>query len=639
MYRTPFLIALLSAFLSIAPSHADPTPSNAQQVIHLLDYMAVEYPEFVQNGQILNADEYAEQVEFSHTVAQAVGSFPDNRARSDLLQQARQLNAMIESRAAGREVVAQARALQRNLISAYGIRITPARAPDLDRGQQLYNTACIGCHGLAGDGSGPQSRGLEPAPTDFTARDRQMQRSVLGLFNTISLGVDGTSMVPYSHLSADDRWALAFYVSLFSASDAERALGAERWRAASNAIRPTQSLEQLVSATPEEALAQGKASYAVLAYLRSNPQSLSSADLSDPIVTTIAKLRDSQRHYGAGDPDAAYQAAIDAYLDGFELAEARLPSSTRVRLEQEMAAFRSLLKSDPGVETVHDAAEALIRALEPLVATEKADASPATNFAASLIIILREGLEAMLVIVAIAAFLVRSGRRDALVYVHAGWVGALIMGVATWFVSTAIIQITGAQREVTEGVTALLSAALLLYAGYWLHDRSHSVRWQSFIRSQVSDTMTSGQLWGLALVSFLAVYREVFETVLFMQALWVQADGPAQGALIGGSLAGAALLLAAAWVISRMSMKLPLGLFFGASAAFLALLAVIFAGRGVAALQAAGKLALDPVDFFEGIPALGLYPNIQALTLQALMVITIVACILYTRAPTRRQQQ
>jgi high-affinity iron transporter len=296
-----------------------------------------------------------------------------------------------------------------------------------------------------------------------------------------------------------------------------------------------------------------------------------------------------------------------------------------------------LLRSNPTVEQVNRAADDLTSEFAAArSAALDAGASSATHFASSFIIILREGLEAVLVLAAIAAFLVRSGRRDAVAYVHFGWIAALAAGAVTWLVSSTLFALSGAQRETTEGVTALLAAVLLLYAGYWLHSKSHATRWQSYIRSELSGALSSGQLWTLALVSFLAVYREAFETVLFMQALWLQATGPARGALMGGVASGATVLILAAWLITRFSLRLPLGLFFGASALFLAVLAVIFAGKGIAALQAAGKLPMSPADF-PGLPALGIYPNWQGLALQIAIVALIVMGFMYSRTAVRRE--
>jgi high-affinity iron transporter len=135
-------------------------------------------------------------------------------------------------------------------------------------------------------------------------------------------------------------------------------------------------------------------------------------------------------------------------------------------------------------------------------------------------------------------------------------------------------------------------------------------------------------MWALALVSFLAVYREAFETVLFYQALWTQA-APAYVPVLSGVLAAAVTLVGLGWLLLRGSIHLPLGLFFGATSALLVLLAVIFAGKGIAALQEAGTLPVEPINF-PGIPALGVYPDLLVLLLQAGLILIIAGVFVYT---------
>jgi high-affinity iron transporter len=136
-------------------------------------------------------------------------------------------------------------------------------------------------------------------------------------------------------------------------------------------------------------------------------------------------------------------------------------------------------------------------------------------------------------------------------------------------------------------------------------------------------------MWALALVSFLAVYREAFETVLFYQALWVQV-APAYVPVLGGLISAAGALAILGWLIFRGSIRLPLGLLFGATSLLLALLAVVFVGKGIAALQEAGTLPVNPVNI-PNLPALGLYPSLQGLVLQTLVVLVIASAFAYTR--------
>jgi high-affinity iron transporter len=296
-----------------------------------------------------------------------------------------------------------------------------------------------------------------------------------------------------------------------------------------------------------------------------------------------------------------------------------------------MMDLRGAIDSGAPVARVEEAAgnaQALLSQSRERLAGERLSA-PAT-FAASLIILLREGLEAVLVLAAIFAFLGKVGRGDAKRYAHAGWIAALVLGVVTWYVSAKLIAISGASREVTEGVTALVSAAMLLYVGFWLHDKTHAEAWQAFIRGRVGGALSGGTLWTLASISFLAVYRELFETILFYEALGAQSGPEGHGALVAGLAVGAVLLAICAWAIIRYSARLPLSLFFNVSAVLLALLAVVFTGQGVAALQEAGWLSVSRITF-PTVPLLGLFPTLQSLGAQLAVAALIAAVIAWSR--------
>jgi high-affinity iron transporter len=248
---------------------------------------------------------------------------------------------------------------------------------------------------------------------------------------------------------------------------------------------------------------------------------------------------------------------------------------------------------------------------------------------------LREGLEAILVVAAIVALLVKAGRRDALPYIHAGWVSALVLGGVTWALASSVISLSGATRETTEGVTALAAAAVLLYVGFWMHGKAYSARWRAFIEARLGGAVSSRTKWALALVSFLAVYREAFEMVLFSQVLWLEAGADGRAGVGAGFVAAAITLVGLAWLAVRGGLRLPLGVFFGGTSALLALLAVVFAGKGVAALQEAGLLPVSPVGA-PALPMVGLYPNAQGLMLQAALVLIIAGGFFHTHRSVRR---
>ena len=616
---------LLAAIFLLASLGA--RAQDAALAVHLLDYIAVDYAEAVAGGKVRNAGEYKEMAEFAASVVDAIGKLPPAPEKAALEDSATRLASRVGAKAEPAEVSAAAGKLRQAVVAAYHVAIGPKRAPDLVRGGAIYAERCSSCHGANGLGDGIAARGLEPAPSNFHDRERQRLRSAHGLFNTVTRGVEGTSMRAFADLPEDDRWALAYIVANFGASDAERARGQSLWQAADKSEWSTHAAVAGRTAAEVE-LAGGADGVAIQAYLRAHPSVLDSGRPS-PIAFARENLERSRALHAKGDIDGATRAALTAYLEGFELVEASLgavDADLARRVEAAMVGYRNALESGSAAEVraLADRADALLAESQGALSTSL---SAPASFAASLVILLREGLEAVLVVAALLAFLRRGGQAHAIRYVHAGWIAALALGAATWYVATTLVAVSGAHREVTEGVLGLVAAAMLLYVGFWLHDKSSAQAWQRFLMRGAG----RGASWGLALMAFLAVYREVFETVLFYQALWLQAHG--QEAAIAAGVGVALVALAAiTFAMLRWSLRMPLGLFFGAGGILLAVLAVIMAGNGVAALQEAGWLPVTPVGFVS-VSWLGIHPNAQAIGTQLLLAILVIALL---RASSRR---
>lgn len=617
------IIFFVSILCSLAVAKTAGAQESAQTALHLLDYIAVDYPEAVNAGRVKNADEYREMREFAAQVGASLAVLPEKPERAGLLKQASALSKRIDAKASPVEVAAEAHALRGAVIHAYKLQIAPKVAPDLQAGASLYENQCAACHGAQGRGDGAAGRGLDPAPSNFHDVERMAQRSVYGLYNTITLGVEGTGMASYRQLSEADRWAVAFYVADFAGTDEARARGAALWTAGKGRDSFPDLTNVATLSANETRERFGDDGVALQAHLRANPAAVTAAKPS-PIEFAIAMLDKSLEAYRKGARAEATQLAIQAYLEGFELIESSLQNidaGLMARAERELMAYRGLLQSGATIEQAEtQAATARALLVEARAKLGGVQLSSATTFVSALVILLREGAEAILVVAAILAFLARAGRADARRWVHAGWIAALVLGAVTWAISGYVVQISGASREITEGVTALVAAAMLLYVGYWLHSKSHSAAWQQFIGAKMSSALSSGTVWTLALISFLAVYREAFETVLFVQALSAQAGPDGHAALFGGLALGSVLLVAVAWAILRASVELPVGLFFSVSGILLLVLAVVFTGQGIAALQEAGKIGADAVRFIS-VPLLGIYPTLQTLTAQAVAII------------------
>ena len=247
-----------------------------------------------------------------------------------------------------------------------------------------------------------------------------------------------------------------------------------------------------------------------------------------------------------------------------------------------------------------------------------------TAFLGSFTILLREGLEALLIVIGMIAFLRKAQRSDVLPYVHAGWLGALLAGALTWGVATYLVDISGANREVTEGLSALFAAAVLLSVGIWMHQKSLAGRWQHCLQARMSAALTRRSALFLFLLAFVAVYREVFETILFFVAMW---NEQSSGAILGGLVSGCVLLALIALLLLRFSKRLPIARFFSISSMLIAVLAVVLVGKGIAALQEAGWVAQALVAA-PRIEWLGVYPSWQSLLGQ--VVVALAAIVGFT---------
>jgi high-affinity iron transporter len=243
------------------------------------------------------------------------------------------------------------------------------------------------------------------------------------------------------------------------------------------------------------------------------------------------------------------------------------------------------------------------------------------TFLGAFAILLREGLEALLVVIAMIAFLRKAGRPEALRYVHGGWIAALAAGLATWVVATYAIGISGASREMTEGFGALIAALVLLSVGVWMHGKSQAAEWRRYIAEKMQGALSRGSAWFLFGLAFLVVYREVFETILFYAALWNEGNG---GTILAGALAASLLLAIIAVAMLRFSRKLPITEFFRYSAILIAILAVVLIGKGIGALQEAGLVPVTPLAGVPRIDLLGLVPTAEAIAAQLLMIVALI---------------
>lgn len=594
-------------------------PAEATKALHLLDYIGADYPPTVREGRVVDDGEYREQQEFSSVLAELVKNLPAHAERDALEQGVQDLRTAIDQRQDGPTVAREARQLGARLAVAYEVSQAPIITPDPARGAALYAQNCSICHGDSGAGDGPAGLGLEPAPANLRDVARLDQLSLFDLYNTLGLGIEGTEMPSFAdQLDERQRWDVAAYVASFSAAP-QAAAGATTWNLADLA---RQTPAEVAASHSAEAVAAFRAQRAQPPQVKRGPAQL--------LEYTASTLDKSLAAYRDGDHDQAYDLSVGAYLEGFELVESSLDNidaQVRKNTEKALMAYRQSLQDGLPVA---QAEQRLSQAKVKLDAAAKLLGSDGLSWSLSyisgLLILLREGLEAILVLAAILAFLRNTGQQSAVRSVNVGWALALVAGFATWAVAAYLIDVGGAQRELLEGCTALFASVMVLWLGVWMHDRRHAAAWQDYIKSSL---VGGGGRFGFALLAFFSVYRELFEVILFYETLWLQSGPAGHNAVLAGGATALVLLVGLAWVILRGSAKLPLALFFSINAALLCALSVVFAGHGIKALQEAGILGTRPVAFFE-FDWLGIHADAYSLAAQALALSAI--ALLYGRS-------
>ncbi len=611
---------LLASLLVGSPVRAETTA--VQTAWRLLDYLSVDYRGAVRGGEVISPPEFAEMTEFAATAHAMIAALPASGAKADLQRRAAGLQELIADKAPEGTVATTARALAADLIKAYPVTLAPVKPPDFARGRALFTQNCMSCHGANGDGKGPAALGLVPPPTAFTDQSRARERSVFALNQVIEQGLPHTAMVSFAGLPPQDRWDLALYVSAFAYPESIADEGRRIWQGDAT-LRAGINLEKLVGLTPASLgneIGQARAD-AVTAYLRRHPDIVQEST-TGPLTLASTRLDEVLTAYANGSRKAAADLALSAYLDGFEPIEPILAvrnNALKIHIEDAMAALRaSIAKGVPP-----DELRGQVNTLDALFAQAETalgrhEASGGSSFFGAFTILLREGVEAILIVVAMIAFLRKVERKDALPYVHGGWIVALVAGVLTWGVGTYLIGISGASRELTEGFGSILAAIILLWVGIWMHRKSNAQAWQCYVCAQMTHALKRRSAWLLFGLSFIVVYREVFETILFYAAIWNHGNG---AAVLAGGATAVLTLLAVAAVMLRYGRVLPIGRFFAYSSGLMALLAVVLTGKGVAALQEAGYLPVHPLAGFPRIEILGLFPTREGIIAPLVMIL------------------
>ena len=512
-------------------------------------------------GQITQPEEVEEAKLFIQQAQYDIADLP-SAARANAERALEEISRMLVSVARPDSVRRMTDSLvARITLAAGGPRVVeplPDTPPSLERGLAVFHAQCAQCHGETGHGDGPKARTLKgPPPANLADHKVMGDMSLIEIFRRISVGTPGTAMPEFGdELSADDRWAVASYV---------------------NALQYG-----------------GSATAAIFASVRRQ------------IDSSLSKHSD--------------KIAVDAYMtfEQVELAVRAKNPGLASELEGNFAWLRTRAPTADQAER-HTIRERLLAGLELAERVVADRPSPMNLFVTSFFLLVREGFEAILIVAALMTFLAKAGASNRRKEVARGAWAAVAASLLTWALVELLFEVTPGQREMIEGGTMLLAAAVLFYVSYWLLSKIEAAKWTAFVHGKLQSALSSGSGMALSAVAFLAVYREGFETILFYKALISSATaGPVP--VIAGIAAGAIGLVVIYVLVNQLGLRVAMKPFFAVTGAMLYYMAFVFAGKGIAELQEAQVLPLTVIERAPRIPVFGIYPTLESLLVQGLLL-------------------
>jgi high-affinity iron transporter len=583
-------VLVLSLF-SVSALTAQENP--AKRLASIVGVAVEEYAKAIDDqGKLISKDEYDETSGFLADARQVANRLNGYDAASTRLV----LDSLITAVAQKRPPAIARQLHQRFLASlgTAGAMDLPRGALDPGAGHQLFVSNCSSCHGITGAGDGPLAHTLSTAPPAIGARQLTPELTSTLAYNVVSVGVRGTAMPGFSStLTPQQRWNIINYIYSLRG-------------------------EPLVLPTAQSDAARLQ------------------SDTASPVI--MALLDSALDFARKGQIAEAGDRAFDAYI-AFEPLEtparAKKPGLVST-MERHFADFKGALRRSD-ISAAMKSRDAIADGLPSVVSLTQQPSGNWEAFFQSFLIILREGFEAILVIGAVVAFLLKTGHRERLRSIWVGITLGLFASLATAVVLKTLLAFMPASREIVEAITMLVAVVVLFSVSYWLISKVEAAKWQKFIRDKVTAALDHGGGKALALVAFLAVYREGAETALFYQALFN--EGPNVGLpLTLGIIVGFAALAVIFTLFYRYGVRIPMRPFFTVTSLLLYLLAFVFMGKGIRELQEGNIMPITVIPHGPHVEALGIYPSVETLTAQAVLIVLLVFAMIKTFWPGHRNE-
>ena len=370
----------------------------------------------------------------------------------------------------------------------------------------------------------------------------------------------------------------------------------------------------------------------------------SGVDYTKVVQNINDKIQAAITLYKNGDVKKAMGDIQDIYFDefegsGMENKVGAIDVNLKTAIEATFGNLVALMKSGADEKTLQESASKMSSQLAAALEKTSSSSSPWSLFVWALTIILREGFEALIIVAAVVAYLVKTGNAKAMgkvVYSSVG-VAVILSFVMAWLMNVIFGEAAGQKRELMEGITMLVAVGLLFYVGFWLLSNAGAKKWNDYIKSHVSESISSGSTTTLWWTVFLAVFREGAETVLFYQALIFGAkDSAGYSMIAAGFVIGLVVLLIVYFLFKIFAVKIPIKPFFIFTSAIIFYMSIVFVGKGVGELVE-GKIFIPTIINGLSFPDwmrdwLGLQPYYESLVPQIIMVLALVIGIVIMKS-------
>lgn len=601
---------------------------QARTLINLLDYISADYNKAVNDGKVINKNEYIEMLDFtSQTISlfDSVALKVPVKNKKNISAQLSFLLNSIKQKNSKDLISVNAQQVKKQILLLQLIDISPEQYPDITEGRKLFRANCQSCHGENGKGDGQLSASFTPQPANLQDDSLMQGISPFQVFNTTRLGVQGTSMRAFDELSDKQLWQISFYVKSLR-FEKKYSSNTNSLKKIYKKITPAISLSDIAHLSDkelEEKFPESEKGNCIAAIRLHQPSKNEINSLS------IAKnyLNDALSFYKNNNASGAEEKALYAYLDGIEPLEQQLTAidaTIVTELETKMNEVRSAIKSGkpvPEVEQKIAGAKTSITKASQLLGEQTYSFWFSFLIAAS--ILLREGLEAVLIIITILSLLQSLKARQAIRWVHGGWLTAVAIGAASWFFTGWLISFGSQNREIIEGIGAIIAVSILMYVGFWLHNKTEAKKWQHFIQTRITSLLDQEKMFGLAFISFIVVFREAFESILFLSSMQLQVDDNSRNGIWIGAVSAIIAVILLGFLLLRFAVHIPVRKLFQYSAIIIMILAVVLTGQGVHAFQESGWLSVTSIPFNFRFEILGIFPTAETYGAQIIVGIVV----------------